>query len=490
MATVESAATPLGGKFSNFKSAVATHVGGMATEHEKRERRYESFVEHTGLSSTRTPRESAADFYKEKERRVIVTSSKIWTTDDFVARKVIGEGTFGVVYFAQIRSSGKLCALKQMKKAAYTRKNHRERIYGERDILSEAKCRWVVDLFCTFQDSENIYMAMEFLQGGDLVTHLLNKRRFSIEETRFYIAELLEALDVVHRYGFVHRDVKPDNTVLTTAGHLKLLDFGLCRQDFEMSELQSQLSGANERPQRVKSVVGTPEYMAPETFLADYGPEADVWSVGVITYELLVGIAPFNAGKDREGRPVDGKEKIRIIKHKIVHHESVLPEMIRKAKNRNWINQPAESFLLKVICDCGFRLSISQCRGEAFFGGLDFSRLHLMTPPIIPELSGPDDLKYFDEFPDKELPAASEHASRKDDGIDWANYEYDQEKSLRNTGTSSSRQQSLGYSMPVPPAGPRPGVPGGTPPHGRGYVELERWIAAQQAENSSGLQSL
>merc|ERR1719443_164684 len=105
------------------------------------------------------------------------------------------------------------------------------------------------------------------------------------------MAELLEALDTVHQCGFVHRDVKPDNVVLTTQGHLKLLDFGLCRQEPPVSTLDASNQSGTETSKRkqLRSMVGTPQYMAPEVFEADYGAEADIWSLGIITYECLVG---------------------------------------------------------------------------------------------------------------------------------------------------------------------------------------------------------
>merc|ERR1712176_1518629 len=107
---------------------------------------------------------------------------------------------------------------------------------------------------------------MEFLQGGDLIGHLLKRKRFSQDETSFYMAELLEALHTVHRCGFVHRDVKPDNVVLTKEGHLKLLDFGLCRQDPQqlLNEVQLESITGTDSRARLKSMVGTPQYMAPE----------------------------------------------------------------------------------------------------------------------------------------------------------------------------------------------------------------------------------
>lgn len=100
-------------------------------------------------------------------------------------------------------------------------------VRSERDLLAESESPWVVQLFCSFQDSENLYLLMEFLPGGDLMTLLINKDIFSEEMTRFYVAELVLAIESVHKLGFAHRDIKPDNVLLDAKGHVKLTDFGL-----------------------------------------------------------------------------------------------------------------------------------------------------------------------------------------------------------------------------------------------------------------------
>lgn len=467
--------SPFDSKMGNFKSAVSTLSDGLLSDHSKRKDRFTTYAGHQAPSEP--------DGFRTVESRRLMSARAIWTPEDFEFRKVIGEGTFGVVYMAQLRETKKYCALKQMKKAAYPRKNNRDRIYGEREVLAESKSRWIVDLFCTFQDADNVYMAMEFLQGGDLVCHLLAKRRFSVEETRFYIAELLEALDVVHAYGFVHRDVKPDNTVLSSAGHLKLLDFGLCRPDDDLAvqDLQPERrTSGNRRRERLKSVVGTPEYMAPETFTGAYGAEADVWSVGVITFELLVGITPFQAGKMPDGNLVQGRLKIKILKQKILQHESEFPPMLQRATRRNFVPPDAERFLQNMVCDRSHRLSIEQCRTEAFFCGLDFKRLHLMRPPIVPEISGPSDTRHFEDFEDTEPRDSNASISRRDSNIDWANYEYDQDQQfdVEDAGTSSQEQPKRRLA-PTPPETPAPqGSRASQPDLQRRYVEFERQVAS------------
>lgn len=410
----------LTGKLSCFRSAVETEKGQLETEHSNRNSRYTRFAHHVNQSENIPGQQVVAHCFEHHERKGLLAKSKVWTTADFEALRVLGEGSFGVVYLARKNGEEGFFALKQMKKTAYARKNHRERVFAERDILAEAESRWIVNLYSTFHDAEHAYMVMEFLQGGDLIGHLLKKKRFSQQETSFYMAELLEALNTVHRCGFVHRDVKPDNVVLTTQGHLKLLDFGLCHHDplAEQAGIDS-CAGQNRRAQ-LKSMVGTPQYMAPEVYEAEYGPEADIWSVGIITYECLVGIVPFHGGQ------YHGRDAIKIIRKKIADHVRVLGEQLVKAKMRGYIGQAAENFLLRMVCVRERRLNVEQCRGDPFFVGIDFQRLHELQPPIVPSVSNPADTTHFDSFEFRALSAA--RVGAKDVSMEWVHYDFNREK--------------------------------------------------------------
>jgi hypothetical protein len=236
------------------------------------------------------------------------------------------------------------------------------------------------------------------------------------------MAELLEALNTVHRCGFVHRDVKPDNVVLTTQGHLKLLDFGLCRQEPPVSMLDASNQSGTETSKRkqLRSMVGTPQYMAPEVFEADYGAEADIWSLGIITYECLVGIVPFH------GAQYKGREAVQLIRAKVADHASVLEKQMAKAKVRGFIEQPAEDFLQRVICVRERRLTAMQCRDHPFFLGLDFQCLHRLRPPIVPSVSSRNDTKHFDNFKFRPLPDPQVQA--KDMSMEWVHYDFDRDR--------------------------------------------------------------
>jgi protein-serine/threonine kinase len=162
--------------------------------------------------------------------------------DDFRTVKVIGKGAFGEVRLVQKVDTGKIYAMKTLKKSEMFKKDQvgsnsgfptaltpaqLAHVRAERDVLAESNSPWVVQLYYSFQDSSYLYLLMEFLPGGDLMTMLIKYDTFSEDVTRFYMAECILAIEAVHKLGFIHRDIKPDNILIDKNGHIKLSDFGL-----------------------------------------------------------------------------------------------------------------------------------------------------------------------------------------------------------------------------------------------------------------------
>ena len=170
-------------------------------------------------------------------------------------------------------------------------KNQVAHVRAERDILALAKIPWIVELICSFQDEKYLYLVMEFLQGGDLMTLLMEKDILSEDDSRFYIAETILAVESVHSLNYIHRDLKPDNLLIGKDGHVKLSDFGLCkhveikpkstnvsealrkdlnREEAKASHMNPQLFNRRAEYKRQRqlaySTVGTPDYIAPEVF--------------------------------------------------------------------------------------------------------------------------------------------------------------------------------------------------------------------------------
>ncbi|XP_072990778.1 probable serine/threonine protein kinase IREH1 [Typha latifolia] len=236
--------------------------------------------------------------------------------DDFEIIKPISRGAFGRVFLAKKRTTGDLFAIKVLKKADMIRKNAVESIIAERDILITVRNPFVVRFFYSFTSRENLYLVMEYLNGGDLYSLLRNLGCLDEDVARVYIAEVVLALEYLHSMRVVHRDLKPDNLLIAHDGHVKLTDFGLSKVGLINST--DDLSGpavsgtslyGDDEPQlpesenldqqerrKKRSAVGTPDYLAPEILLGTgHGASADWWSVGVILFELIVGIPPFNA---------------------------------------------------------------------------------------------------------------------------------------------------------------------------------------------------
>ena len=148
--------------------------------------------------------------------------------DMFTKIKTIGIGSFGEVTLVQKQDTGTLYAMKTLRKAEVWKRNQTAHVKAERDILSEADNEWVVKLHFSFQDKGNLYFVMDYIPGGDMMSLLIKQGRFPEWAACFYIAELVCAVESVHKLGFIHRDIKPDNILIDEKGHLKLTDFGLC----------------------------------------------------------------------------------------------------------------------------------------------------------------------------------------------------------------------------------------------------------------------
>ncbi|KAM6969954.1 myotonin-protein kinase [Aplochiton taeniatus] len=301
--------------------------------------------------------------------------------DDFHILKVIGRGTFSEVAVARMRSTQQVYALKIMNKWDMLNRGETACFQEEREVLLKGDRRWITELHYAFQDDNYLYLVMDYYVGGDLLT-LLSKFGDRIPEdmAQFYLAEMILAIDSVHRLGYVHRDIKPDNILLTAEGHVRLGDFGSCLRVQEDGMVHSSLA------------VGTPDYLSPEILRAvegggGYGSECDWWALGICAYEMLLGTTPFYA------------ESITETYAKIIHFE----EHFEFPAAGPEISEKARSFITGLICERTVRMGSKgsgDFRGLPFFLGLDWSTLHELPAPFQPEVSNATDTSNFDVLDD------------------------------------------------------------------------------------------
>jgi len=372
-----------------------------------------------------------------------VHSSKDRTSiDDFEIIKPISRGAFGRVFLAKKRTTGDLFAIKVLKKADMIRKNAVESILAERDILISVRNPFVVRFFYSFTCRENLYLVMEYLNGGDMYSLLRNLGCLEEDVARVYIAEVVLALDYLHSLRVVHRDLKPDNLLIAHDGHIKLTDFGLSKVGLINStddlsgpaasgttllgedETQLSMSEHQRDKQKKRSAVGTPDYLAPEILLGTgHGASADWWSVGVILFELIVGIPPFNAE----------------------HPQSIFDNILNR--NIPWPRVPEEmSYEAQDLIDqlltedpqlrLGAR-GASEVKQHPFFRDINWDTLARQKAAFVPSSESVLDTSYF----------TSRFSWNPSDEHVYAASEYDDSESGSTSGSSSclsNRHDELG----------------------------------------------
>jgi len=314
--------------------------------------------------------------------------------------------------------------MKSLKKSDMMKKEQLAHVKAERDLLAESvNSEWVVQLYYSFQDSEFLYLTMEFLPGGDLMTMLIKYDIFSEEITRFYMAQCVAAISSVHDLGFVHRDIKPDNLLIDKDGHIKLTDFGLATgfhkthdsayyqkllNNVAVSSSKEQLNIGTQknidltftnhdriatwkknRRTLAYSTVGTPDYIAPEVFSQQgYGRECDFWSLGAIMFECLIGYPPFCSEHPHETY------------NKIINwpHFLQIPDDVH-------LSREAEEMIRRLLCGSDQRIPVSEIKLHGFFYGVDWFTLRKINAPFIPQLKSITDTSYF---PTEELNGISD----------------------------------------------------------------------------------
>ncbi|PHH72711.1 hypothetical protein CDD82_5840 [Ophiocordyceps australis] len=336
---------------------------------------------------------------------------------DFQILTQVGQGGYGQVFLAQKKDTREVCALKVMSKKLLFKLDEVRHVLTERDILTTAQSEWLVRLLYSFQDDKSIYLAMEYVPGGDFRTLLNNTGVLSNRHARFYIAEMFCSVNALHQLGYIHRDLKPENFLVDSTGHVKLTDFGLAAGVLAPSRIESmrvKLEQASEtsvpfgKPMNqrtvaerresyrnmrqndvnyAKSIVGSPDYMAPEVLRGEeYDFTVDYWSLGCMLFEALTGFPPF-AGASPD-------ETWRNLKHwKDVLKRPVWEDPSYFLSNRTW------SFITTCINSRSRRFSnIDDIFVHQYFAEVTWETLRQTRAPFVPELDSETDAGYFDDF--------------------------------------------------------------------------------------------
>jgi p70 ribosomal S6 kinase len=305
---------------------------------------------------------------------------------DFELRKVLGKGGYGKVF--QVRKltgddKGKIFAMKVLKKATIVR-NSKDTAHtkAERNILEAVKHPFIVDLIYAFQTKGKLYLILEYLSGGELFMQLERDGIFMEDTACFYVSEITLALEHLHRQGIIYRDLKPENILLDAQGHVKLTDFGLCKESIDESTV-------------THTFCGTIEYMAPEILTRlGHGKAVDWWSLGALMYDMLTGAPPFTAENRKKTIEKILKGKLNLPPYLTPDARDLIRKLLKRQIGQRLGSGPADADPIKA---------------HPFFKHIRWVDVisRKLDPPSKPVLTGDDDTSQFDSNFTKQTPVDS-----------------------------------------------------------------------------------
>ncbi|ORX49533.1 Pkinase-domain-containing protein [Hesseltinella vesiculosa] len=278
--------------------------------------------------------------------------------EDFETLKLLGRGAYGKVMLCRHVASQQLYAMKVLKKASLmVHSKNAEHTKAERQILEEMRHAFIVQLMYAFQTNDRLYLILEYAPGGELFTHMATEHMFSEDVARFYLAELILALEHIHSLGIVYRDLKPENCLLDAQGHIMLTDFGLSKVS---------LDG------KTNTMCGTAEYMAPEIIMEmHYDRSVDFWTLGILMFEMLTGYTPFRSGNKKKTLEGIQKKKVQVPYYISSDAKDLIIRLLRKNPNQRLGHG---------------KDGLQRIKTHGFFRKIDWKKLaeKKLTPPIQP----------------------------------------------------------------------------------------------------------
>ncbi|XP_055340174.1 protein kinase C iota type-like [Paramacrobiotus metropolitanus] len=331
--------------------------------------------------------------------------------DDFELIKVIGRGSYAKVLAVELKKTGRPYAMKVIKKELIKEDEDIEWVQTEKHVFETASnYPFLVGLHSCFQTPSRLFFVIELVTGGDLMYHMQRQRKLPEEHAKFYGAEITLALNYLHKKGIIYRDLKLDNVLLDQDGHIKLTDYGMCKEGILTPE------------DRAETFCGTPNYIAPEILKGQpYTFSVDWWALGVLLYEMMVGKSPFDVNQQGAENPDQQTEDylFQVILEKTIR----IPRTLQiEAANvlKGFLNKIPEDRL-----GCHPQTGFDDIKHHAFFRKIDFEALEKKQkiPPFKPKVQSALDLHNFDpQFTDEPVRLTPDDPSIIDE-IDQSEFE-------------------------------------------------------------------
>lgn len=309
----------------------------------------------------------------------------------YTVERLVGRGAFGKVY-AIMTKEGELLALKQLSKRALLTKKAVQGTLREREFLSELEHPFLVNLRGSQQNHTHCMMILDFMKGGDLTFHLDRRPNhcFPEDAVRFYLANIILVLQMVHEHRLVHRDIKPDNILLDAKGYAYLTDFNVSRR----LEIDDRVSG----------YAGTFAYMAPELFVkgARYGTKVDIWSLGIVMFRLLFGRVPWEYPPDRDTLDwlaANPEPNFRIDPRDEARQQTAKRILRGRVPIPSGMSHQASDLLQRMVAPADERFDVAQVKAHPWFSSIDWAAMmnKSLDAPFQPEEKANVDAALFVE---------------------------------------------------------------------------------------------
>ena len=300
---------------------------------------------------------------------------------DFEKLQTVGLGSFGRVRLCRYKKNDKVYVMKILKKMEIIKQKQVDHVFSEFNILSVLNHPFIVQLVgLNFDDPKYLYFIIEYVQGGELFTLLRTRGSFPLEQAKFYTAHIITIFEYLHGKNIIYRDLKPENILINKNGYLKLTDFGFAKY------LDNE---------KTYTLCGTPEYLAPEIILnKGHGKPVDWWTMGILLYEMLVGIDPFSDDDPMQTYQKIIKGKINFPKDFDKNAKSLIKHLLTADTTKRY--------------GC-LKNGVKDILNHRLFIGYDWKNFVFlkMEPPYIPPIKSATDTSNFESYPDSDVESPS-----------------------------------------------------------------------------------